>query len=92
MLELKRKAHQAVLIGTSARLTVLTVGDKIVRVQLAVPGVTIVAPLTVGRAYQATIDGHSVSVELMSVNRGEVQLGIDAPRELKIDRAEVRDS
>ena len=34
--------------------------------------------------------GDDISVKVLSVNRQQVRLGIEAPREVQIDRAELR--
>jgi carbon storage regulator len=34
--------------------------------------------------------GDNIKVTIVSVNHGQVRLGIDAPREIRVDRAEVR--
>lgn len=96
MLELKRRPQQVVKIGKRARLMVLSLTAAKVHVQLEVPGVTIVAPLTVGHTYEAEVDGHSLKVTLLAIapardgshGLGEAVLGFEAPRELAINRAE----
>lgn len=98
MLELKRRPDQFVRIGQSARLTVLELSRTEVRVELKVPGVVIVAPLQLGKVYEAEVDGHELQVHLKGIDlardgspgKGEALLGFEAPRELRIDRGEVR--
>lgn len=100
MLELKRRPHQSVRIGHSAKLTVLSLSTTQISVELSVPGVTIVAPLQLGKVYEAEVDGHTLQVHLKGIDpardgspgKGEALLGFEAPRELKIDRGEVRAS
>lgn len=96
MLELKRRPDQVVRIGRRAKLTVLKLATNKAHVQLEVPGVIIVAPLTVGHTYEAEVDGYPLKVTLQAIEParggqagvGEAVLGFDAPRELVINRAE----
>lgn len=93
MLELKRKAHQYVLIGEHARLTVLALENATtVRVRLSVPAVNIDLPLSIGRSYEADVEGYRLRVDVAEIERGEVTLRFEANRELRIDRGEVRAS
>lgn len=88
MLELKRKAGECVVVGDSLQLTVLELDAPIVRVRIDTPSMTASAPLTVGRTYEAHVDGQPVKLQIARIERGEVSLRFDAPRQLRIDRWE----
>lgn len=96
MLELKRRPNQVVTIGKRVRLTVISLGQDKVHVQLETPGVTIDAPLAVGRPYTAEVDGYPLRVTVTGIEParggqsglGEAVFGFEAPRELIINRAE----
>ena len=88
MLELKRKALQAVQIGQTVTMTVLELDEPIVRVRIDVEDASVLAPLTVGRTYRAEVDGSPVEVQLARIDRGEAVFRFEAERHLLINRAE----
>lgn len=88
MLELKRKLGQCVVIGDSVQLTVREIRAPIVSVLIEIDSIKVTAPLTIGKTYQATVDGIDVELIVSGVEGREVALRFDAPRELRIDRWE----
>lgn len=41
--------------------------------------------------YEKIVIGDNIIITIVDIDRGKVRLGIEAPREIRIDRSEVRE-
>jgi sRNA-binding carbon storage regulator CsrA len=91
MLILTRKPGQAIIIGGSVRLSVVTVFPGGVRIVLE-PMLPVAHTAPVPHALHVHVPlrlSEDVVVLLQRINSGAAVLGIDAPKAVGIDRAEI---
>lgn len=87
MLVLSRVIGESVLIGENTAVTIHAVGNKIALVKITSAFAPQIVELS--RDQEFILDG-GVAIMVVDVRGIEVRLGITAPREIAVDREEVR--
>lgn len=92
MLSLWRNVGERIMVGDDIVLTLLAnYNGMYARVQIEAPtiigdGGPRVARINIGEPFALT---DSIKVHALEVDRGGVRFGIEAPREIRVDREEV---
>ena len=85
MLVLTRREGEGLLIGNDVRITVLIVFEK--RIKLQLKGLeNKVITCHIGATTPIRDD---ISVKVVDIDQKQVKLGIEAPKDMKIDREEA---
>ena len=85
MLVLARREGEGLLIGNDIRVTVLIVFEKRIKLQLK----NLENKVITCRLGATTPIRDDISVKVVDIDQKQVKLGIEAPKDMKIDRDEV---
>ena len=85
MLVLTRREGEGLLIGNDIRVTVLIIFEKRVKLQLK----DLENKVITCRLGVTTPIRDDISVKVVDIDQKQVKLGIEAPKDMKIDRDEV---
>ena len=85
MLVLTRREGEGLLIGNDIRVTVLIVFEKRIKLQLK----NLENKVITCRLGATTPIRDDISVKVVDIDQKQVKLGIEAPKDMKIDRDEV---
>jgi sRNA-binding carbon storage regulator CsrA len=85
MLVLTRREGEGLLIGNDVRVTVLIIFEKRIKLQLKDLGNKVI---TCHLGTTTLIRG-DITVKVVDIDQKQVKLGINAPKDMKIDRDEV---
>ena len=85
MLVLTRREGQSLLIGNDIRVTVLIIFEKRIKLQLKDLENKVI---TCHLGATTPIRG-DIAVKVVDIDQKQVKLGIEAPKDMKIDRDEV---
>ena len=85
MLVLTRREGQSLLIGNDIRVTVLIIFEKRIKLQLK----DLENKVITCRLGATTPIRGDITVKVVDIDQKQVKLGIEAPKDMKIDREEV---
>ena len=85
MLVLTRREGEGLLIGNDIRVTVLIVFEKRIKLQLK----DLENKVITCRLGATTPIRDDISVKVVDIDQKQVKLGIEAPKDMKVDRDEV---
>ena len=85
MLVLTRREGEGLLIGNDIRVTVLIVFEKRIKLQLK----DLENKVITCRLGATTPIRGDITVKVVDIDQKQVKLGIEAPKDMKIDREEV---
>ena len=85
MLVLTRREGEGLLIGNDIRVTVLIVFEKRIKLQLK----NLENKVITCRLGATTPIRGDITVKVVDIDQKQVKLGIEAPKDMKIDRDEV---
>ena len=85
MLVLTRREGEGLLIGNDVRVTVLIIFEKRIKLQLK----DLENKVITCRLGATTPIRDDISVKVVDIDQKQVKLGIEAPKDMKIDRDEV---
>ena len=85
MLVLSRREGEGLLIGRDIRVTVLIIFEKRIKLQIKVLENRVI---TCRLGATTPIRG-DITVKVVDIDQKQVKLGIEAPKDMKIDRDEV---
>jgi sRNA-binding carbon storage regulator CsrA len=85
VLVLTRREGDGLLIGNDIRVTVLIIFEKRIKLQLKGLGNKVI---TCRLGVTTPIRG-DIAVKVVDIDQKQVKLGIEAPKDMKIDRDEV---
>ena len=85
MLVLTRREGQSLLIGNDIRVTVLIIFEKRIKLQIKDLGNNIITC----RLGAITPIGGGITVKVVDIDQKQVKLGIEAPKDMKVDREEA---
>jgi sRNA-binding carbon storage regulator CsrA len=85
MLVLTRREGEGLLIGNDIRVTVLIVFEKRIKLQLK----DIENKVITCRLGATTPIRDDITVKVVDIDQKQVKLGIEAPKDMKIDREEA---
>ncbi|MBT6225512.1 MAG: carbon storage regulator [Candidatus Scalindua sp.] len=85
MLVLTRREGQSLLIGNDIRVTVLIIFEKRIKLQIKDLGNNIITC----RLGAITPIRGDITVKVVDIDQKQVKLGIEAPKDMKVDREEA---
>ena len=85
MLVLTRREGEGLLIGNDVRVTVLIIFEKRIKLQLK----DLENKVITCRLGATTPIRDDITVKVVDIDQKQVKLGIEAPKDMKIDRDEV---
>ena len=85
MLVLTRREGEGLLIGNDIRVTVLIVFEKRIKLQLK----DLENKVITCRLGATTPIRGDITVKVVDIDQKQVKLGIEAPKDMKVDRDEV---
>jgi sRNA-binding carbon storage regulator CsrA len=85
MLVLTRREGEGLLIGDDVRVTVLIVFEKRIKLQLK----DLENKIITCRLGSTTPIRGDITVKIVDIDQKQVKLGIEAPKDMKIDREEA---
>ena len=85
MLVLTRREGEGLLIGNDIRITVLIIFEKRIKLQLK----DIENKVITCRLGATTPIRDDITVKVVDIDQKQVKLGIEAPKDMKIDREEA---
>jgi sRNA-binding carbon storage regulator CsrA len=85
MLVLTRREGEGLLIGNDIRVTVLIVFEKRIKLQLK----NLENKVITCRLGATTPIRGDITIKVVDIDQKQVKLGIEAPKDMKIDRDEV---
>ena len=85
MLVLTRREGEGLLIGNDIRVTVLIIFEKRIKLQLK----DLENKVITCRLGATTPIRGDITVKVVDIDQKQVKLGIEAPKDMKIDREEV---
>ena len=85
MLVLTRREGEGLLIGNDIRVTVLIIFEKRVKLQLK----DLENKVITCRLGATTPIRGDITIKVVDIDQKQVKLGIEAPKDMKIDRDEV---
>ena len=85
MLVLTRREGEGLLIGNDIRVTVLIIFEKRIKLQLK----DIENKVITCRLGATTPIRDDITVKVVDIDQKQVKLGIEAPKDMKVDRDEV---
>ena len=85
MLVLTRREGEGLLIGNDIRVTVLIIFEKRVKLQLK----DLENKIITCRLGSTTPIRGDITVKIVDIDQKQVKLGIEAPKDMKIDREEA---
>ena len=85
MLVLTRREGEGLLIGNDIRVTVLIVFEKRIKLQLK----NLENKVITCRLGATTPIRGDITIKVVDIDQKQVKLGIEAPKDMKVDRDEV---
>ena len=85
MLVLTRREGEGLLIGNDIRVTVLIIFEKRIKLQLK----DLENKVITCHLGTTTLIRGDITVKVVDIDQKQVKLGIEAPKDMKIDRDEV---
>ena len=86
MLVLTRREGEGLLIGNDIRVTVLIVFEKRIKLQLK----DLENKVITCRLGATTPIRGDITVKIVDIDQKQVKLGIEAPKDMKVDREEAK--
>jgi len=86
MLVLTRREGEGLLIGNDIRVTVLIVFEKRIKLQLK----NLENKVITCRLGATTPIRGDITVKVVDIDQKQVKLGIEAPKDMKVDREEAK--